>query len=184
VKLEADFGYVAEDQFFPATNEFTVDVDEAPSSAGFPPLPVQTLPTSVSTPVAILGPSADAGADGLKIPTTKPFDITWTAPTAPGDLTNQRLMVELHVSQSALDTGKNVNLYCAYPLTAGKASIPAEVLADVKARAGGGTPGGTLSLLAGGQRMVTVKDAATYIIEVARDTDSTDYNPGSPVTIE
>jgi hypothetical protein len=184
VKLESDFGYLAEDQFFPSTNEFTVDVDEAPTSNGFPPLPVQTLPTSVATPVPILTPSADAGADGLKIPVTKPFDITWTAPTGPGDLTNQRLMVEIHVGPSAFDTGRNVNLYCAYPLTAGKASIPAEVLADMKARAGGAATSGQLSLLSGGQRMVTVKDAVTYIIEVARDSDSTDYSPGTAFTLE
>jgi hypothetical protein len=184
VTLESDFGYVAEDQFFPATNEFTIDVDEAPTSTGFPPLPVQTLPTSVATPVPILLPSADAGADGLKISTTKPLEIKWTAPTGPGDLTNQRMMVELQVNPSEQDTGRFVRLFCAYPLTAGAASIPAEVLADMKARAGGGTPGGNLSLLAGGQRTVTVKDTATYVVEVARESDSTDYTPATGVTLE
>jgi hypothetical protein len=141
------------------------------------------LPTSVATPVPIVAPSADAGADGLTVSTAKAFEIKWTAPTGPGDLTNQRLMVELAVNPSAQDTGRFVKLYCAYPLSAGSASIPAEVLADIKARAGGGTPGGNLTLLAGGQRMVTVKDAATYIIEVARESDSTDYTSAT-VTIE
>lgn len=186
LKLEAATEYVAVDTIFPATNEFTVDVDQGPASAGFAALPVQTLPTSLATPLVMLTPSADAGADAgaLSIPTSKPYELTWTPPTGPGDLTNQRVILNLVVTPTSLETGKRLSLFCGFPLTAGKATIPSEVLKDLQARAGGGAAGGSLVFWAGGHRLITMKDATTYIIEVAREDSVADWTTARAVTLE
>lgn len=173
VILDPDFDYYAEDNILPSTNEFRVDISQGPTSTSFASLPIQTVPTSLPTPLALLTPTAvDAGARRT-IPIATPFELTWTAPSGPGDLTFQRVIVELNVSPSQQDTGRSANLFCGFPITSGKATIPAEVLQDMAAAAGGAPAGGLLAVFAGGQRTVTVKNT-TYIIAVNRD-DSTTF---------
>lgn len=161
--------YAGPDTILPFSNEFTVDIDQGPTADGFPALTPQTLVTSLNLPLSIKTPTF--GATPLEVPVTKPFELTWTPPAGPGDLTKQRVLVDISVQPTASDSGKVVNLYCAFPVTAGKASIPGEILADMKARSGGGeTVGATLTVYGGGQSVVTVKNAMTYIIEAALDT--------------
>lgn len=191
IDLVAAEGYAfADPDILPLSNDFTVDVSGT-SAASFSAFGLQTLPVSLNLPIAVTAPTGlqlptsppDPPAVAVEIPSTKPFDITWTAPTGPGDLTNQRVIIDVSFSPSATqDIGRSVNLYCAFPLTKGKASIPANVLTDIKARAGGGDIGGSITITAGGQKAIVVKDSL-YIIEVAR-ADSTDSPQGGVIALK
>jgi hypothetical protein len=164
---------------YPPVDTLTVNIELA-TSAGFAPMPVQTMRLPRATPVTVSAPAKpDAGAS-IGIPSTAPLTITWTAPTG-GFTAEQKISFVLKVAPTASTTAKITSLYCAFPLSAGTATIPTNVLADMKIRAGGPTPA-LLHVWAGSAKEVKTA-SSSYYVEVAR-TDSTTLQFDVPAKLQ
>lgn len=164
---------------FPKVDTYTVNV-ELSTSLGFSAMPVQTLRPPRNAPVTVTAPAApaDAGAP-IVIPSTAPLKLTWTVPA--GVTAEQKITFVLRVLGTAAVTAKLANLYCAFPQSAGTATIPANVLADMQTRAGGPSDA-QLHVFAGGAKEVKTA-SGSYYVEVTR-TDSTTLQFDVPAKLQ
>src|SRR5262249_33589914 len=143
----------------------------------FPAMGVQSLRSPLTAPITLTKPVApDAGAT-LTVPVTQAFEVAWPVPG--GTITEQRLFVSFTEIDNAAHS-KRAFLLCGYPLSQGQASIPANLLADLKSRLGSnGT--GFLRVSTGGQKEAT-PSGASYVIEVTRpDTTNLAFDPTNVV---
>lgn len=164
VEFDPSMGY-----FYPATVFAPVDTHtltvEVAGAGGLAALPVQTMRPPREAPVNVTAPAVpDAGAS-LNIPSTAPLAFTWTPPVG-GFVNEQKMAVRLQTQLTSAANSKLTKLYCAFPLSAGTATIPANVLAELKTRAGG-TADAVLHAFAGSAKEVTTA-TGSYFIEVVR----------------
>lgn len=122
-------------------------------------IPVQTFRAPPATQTTITKPTAPDGGP-LAVPSTLPFEVTWIAPDAGAE---QRLFVGF---SGLLGLQKQAHIFCGYPLSAGKATIPSNFLAEVRSRLGA-TGSGVLHIWVGGQKEVVV-GSDSFVIEVTR----------------
>jgi len=165
---------------YPPTDEFTVDVSQGPFTPAFPALLPQTLRPSLPVVTTVTSPTKTGSA--VAIPTDKPWTITWTAPA--GQLADQNLIVDLQIVPSGAEGARAPQLICNAPLAKGTFTIPAGVLQEAKAVSLPLSPEayGNLGLLAGGQKIVDVKNA-TYIVRAATE-KSTTFGPFEGVRLD
>ena len=152
------------DMIFPPDDSLTVQVQTG-GTATIAAVPVQTLRPPPATPVAVTKPAVPDGGV-LTVPSTVPFEVTWTAPDAGAE---QRVLIGFTGMTSAQ---KQAHIFCGYALSKGSASIPANLLAEVRSRLGG-NGSGSLHIQMGGQKEVVVGQDS-IVIEVTRP-DSTSF---------
>ncbi len=130
-----------------------------------PAMPVQTLHSPAVPLVEVSKPVLPTDGTNIQVAHDSPFVVQWTVPA--GDVANQRMVVSFSSLTSVNRIG---DLRCGYPLSAGQATIPANVMTEYWSRLGGGAAGvlanGVLRILAGDQREVVV-NGASYVIEIA-----------------
>jgi hypothetical protein len=162
--------YVFFGPVFPPNEALLVQLEGAGTTV-FPAMPVQSLNPPAFAPVVITKPVVpDAGA-AIVVPSTAPFEIVWTVPA--GATATKRVIFGFREISPATGGTKSASIFCSYPLTAGKGSIPPSVLADVKTRVGANASG-RLHIYAGGYKEF-VASGASYAIEVVRE-DSTSFS--------
>lgn len=174
--------------FFPATVYPPVDTYTASvqitAAQGFAPMPVESFRPSRENPIAMTAPAAPDAGVFAAIPSTAPYTITWTAPTG-GFVAEQVISVSIVTTGSSALTAKNSRLYCAFPLSAGTGTIPANVFAELRTR-GGASAGIALDALmhihSGAAKEVKVP-TGSYFIEVVRG-DSTSILNDNAVKIQ
>lgn len=151
------------DPVFPAGDALQVWV-EGTATESFPVMPAQVLRPPPADVVAVTAPAADA--DGaLLIDSAAPLAIAWTPPAAPQ--ADARMVFEM-TGIDDLDTSKIASLFCSFPLAAGSATIPANLLAEVRAQVGGtGSATGFVKAFAGGAKEFT-GGGVSYFLEVGR----------------
>ncbi|MFO0749691.1 MAG: hypothetical protein U1F43_29080 [Myxococcota bacterium] len=140
-------------------------------------MPSQTLPTSPEAVVEVTSPPFDPDLGGFHATAGAPLDLAWVPPV--GASTEQVMSFRMVVFPPA-GTQPFGDLFCAFPLSAGSATIPGNVTAELALRVGSGG-GGSGHLFAGGQLEYT-SPTASYIVEVARGFDSTSM--GGDVSID
>jgi hypothetical protein len=167
VQLQADpamWGnnqYIYPDIVYPASAEPVVQVAAAELAPTFPALVAQSLRPSSAT-VAVTSPPNTATTI---LSSTQGFSIAWTAPTG-ANVANQRFIMSLKLVGNTLGS-KTVFLSCAFPLSAGAGTIPANVLADAKAMLNDANVSGPLVFSAGGYAHVS-SASSSYVVEVSR----------------
>lgn len=146
---------------------FVVHV-EGSGSAAFPSMPAQSLPTALVGELDVTKPE-HPGGDPLSISSAQPFEITWTPPEDADP--NHRVIVQLR-ELAGEETPRGANVYCSYPIAAGKGTIAASLLAEIKRIASGTSfPVGALDIVAGGFKEFT-GGGASYVIHASRDDSS------------
>lgn len=156
-----DFGGV-----FPPTETLLVQI-EGSGSLAFPPMPAQSLPSPAAGAISFTKPVVDVdNPDPVVLTTSDTFEVTWTPPATPH--ADHRIILALQ-DIDAEEAPRLGNLHCSFPIAAGKGSIPANLLAELRSRVGGqGTATGLFHVLAGGYKEFT-GGGASYVIEVSRD---------------
>lgn len=158
---------------YPTVDTHTVSV-QLTAAQGFSPMPVEAFRPSRETPITITAPAEPDGGAFAPITSSAPYTITWTAPSG-GFVNEQQIVVAVAVTGSSALTAKNSNLYCAFPLGAGTATIPANVWSELKTRGGAGA-GATLDaqmhIYSGSGKEVKVP-TGSYFVEVARSDSTT-----------
>jgi len=145
---------------FPSNDDLQVTVEGAGSDA-FPAMPAQALRPPPATLVKLTAPAHDGGP--LSVSSTQPLQLTWTPPaSAKAGATMVVAFTEIKVPPS----GKTASLFCNYPLAAGSAKVPPNLLAALKAVVGAGAAG-TLSVFAGGGKEFTA-NGASYVLAASR----------------
>jgi len=161
-ECQGDYGY-----FDPYTfaNDSTVTVALAGDAVAG--MPSQTLSTSPEDIVEVTSPFFDEELGGFHVTAGEPLDLAWVPPA--GATADQQLSFRLVI----FPTGSQPlgDLFCAFPLSAGSATIPANVTAELALRVGSGGAGYG-HLLAGGQ-LEYQSATSSYVIEAARGFDST-----------
>lgn len=160
---------------FGDSSEFQVQI-QGNGSPTFPPLTAQLLrPFPIASVTTVTKP-VKAATGPTEVISTASLDIVWTA--AAGAQADHRLIVALgNISKS--ESPQRAELRCAYPLSAGQASIPKELLTELRNRvtpANANNPTGSMRIWAGGQAEVSA-GGQSYVIELARR-DSTTFATG------
>lgn len=158
------FAFLDGINIFPPDDSLTLQVQTG-GTATVGAMPVQTLRPPPAAQVTVTAPAVPDGGV-LNIPSTLPFNVTWTAPDAGADLRVFIGILELDSVQ------KRANIYCGYPLSAGKATVPANFLGEVRARLGVASQG-KIHIWVGGQKEAVV-GSDSFVIEVTRP-DSTNF---------
>ncbi len=159
--------------YYPEAQDIHLQLSTDGMNTGIPDLPVTTLHTPAFSAINFTAPAEpDGGAcnvGGFTIPHDQPFQIQWAVPDA--GVSDQRVAVALYgflsPSPSVYDSAE---IWCGYPLSAGQATIPADVLTEVWNRLGGATDAGEplsfeLQVTEGDQREVVV-NGASFVITV------------------
>jgi hypothetical protein len=172
--MENAYAYFGE--VFGANDTLTVQVATA-GTIYIPALALQTLKPPAAAAVTVTAPTKPAPVGmipgRLTIPSTQPFEIKWTVPG--GNVADKRIVFAFS-GITGTPPLKNVALFCGYPLAQASATIPANVLADLKSRAGTGA-NGQVHIWVGGQKEVSA-GGASYVIEVTRNDTTTLHLPG------
>lgn len=175
-------GYVFIGPVFPFTDALNVELSGT-STVAFPGIPVQTLEPSAAAEVVVSKPVLPDSGD-LKIPHTSAFDIAWTAPGS--GTANKKIAFVLSISPTSAIGAKVAILHCAFPLAAGQASVPANILADLRDRATAGTgttnPTGFVHVFAGAKKEIAIT-TTSYVVEAAR-IDSTSLHDNFNVELQ
>ena len=154
--------YFVEGPIFPPDDALLVHVEGAGTFA-FPAMPVQVLRPPPADLVAVTAPALD-DAGTLGIPSTKPLQVTWTAPA------NAKADARMTFTFTGLDadvTASQGALYCSYPLASGQATIPANVLTELRTRVGGTNARGAIQVYAGGSKEFSA-NGASYFLATSR----------------
>ena len=182
VRLSADpatYGsnqYIYPSAVFAPTAEPAIQFALAESPPGFPAITVQTLHPRA----ALVTLTSPPDLDMTMLSATQPLQVTWTAPTGV-NVASQRLIMELDIIGSALGS-RHALLSCNFPLSAGTATIPANVFEDTKAQVRAGDAAGALTFQAGGYvRQGT--GGVSYILEAVK-IDSTSWPSGRTAKIQ
>lgn len=145
---------------FPSDDALQVVVESAGTDS-FPAMAGQALRPPPAELVPVTAPATDAGV--LTVDSTTSLPITWTAPATPQS--GGRMIFEYSVIDGPASS-KIASIFCSYPLSAGSAAIPANLLAEVRARIGAGAVG-YLKVYAGGAKEVA--DAGvSYVLLASR----------------
>jgi hypothetical protein len=129
-----------------------------------PALPPTAVRSPAVTPVQVTSPTRPDGGAGISISTSAAFDIAWKVPA--GDLGEQQLIVSF-LDLTDAKSARVMNFSCGFPLAAGSAKIPQEVLSDIKSRLGSPLTG-SIEFHSGGFKEVR-QGGASYKLEVHGD---------------
>ncbi|MBX3262294.1 MAG: hypothetical protein KF782_21610 [Labilithrix sp.] len=151
---------------FPPTETLIVQI-EGSGALAFPLMPAQSLPSPAAGALTIAKPAVDPdSADPVGIPTSEPFELVWTPPATPH--ADHRVILALE-DATGEESPRIASLHCSFPIAAGKGTVPANLLTELKSRIGGsGTPSALMQVVAGGYKEFT-GGGASYVIEVSRD---------------
>ena len=139
-------------------------------------IPVQSLRPSAPDAVTLTKPVTPAEGSSWVVSTTKAFELAWTVPASPGP--DQRILFGMLVFPTETPGSKWSTLHCSFPISAGSATIPPEIFADMKRRAGATTTADMLMwFFAGGQKEFT-GGGASYVIEAVRVDSVSPARPG------
>lgn len=183
VAYDPSMGYFAFVTAYPPVDTYTASV-QITAAQGFAPMPAEVFRPSRETPIVITSPSAPDADVLAPIPSTAPYTIAWTAPTG-GFVNEQVISVSIFASGSSALTAKNTHLYCTFPLSAGTGTIPANVLTELRTRAGasaGTAVDAKMHIHSGGAKEVKVP-TGSYFVEVVR-VDSTTIANDNNVKIQ
>jgi hypothetical protein len=157
-----------------------ISIEGTPFVPALAPTALKMTTITSAAPVAIIVPvkmkdSPDAQST-LTVSGAAGLPIKWTPPL--GDLGEQKMILTMFnlKGESSPLTGR---MSCAFPLGAGSATIPSEVLVDLKKRLGGSVSG-VINLRAGAYGVFGTD--ATYVVVVADD-GSTTFAPERDVLL-
>lgn len=167
---------------FGDSSEYQVQI-QGNGTVTFPPLTAQLLrPFPVAAVTTVTKP-VKAATGQTEVISTQSLDVVWTPPA--GAQADHRLIVALG-NISKAESPQRAELRCGYPLSAGTASIPKELLTELRNRvtpANANNPAGTLRIWAGGQAEVSAA-GQSYVVELARR-DSTTFATGdAPIVLK
>ncbi len=175
---------IGESLFFPGiSSRVQVQIENGYPEVGIHPMPVTTLRSSPFGMIHVLTPALpDAGS--LVVRSDQDFNITWNVPTTGGadaGGAGERMILDLFF---LLGTGgaRAADIRCSAPVAAGRGSLPASLLREVKVRLSPSAPieGAKLRIRSGDQREVVIPGGpggfdATYWIELSSPFESTDF---------
>lgn len=132
--------------------------------------------------VRVTSPTMPDGGDSLVVKSSEPFDVKWTAPT--GAVGDEKLIVTFFSLQSDAVVAE---LRCAFPVGAGQATVPVELMKELRTTLGesaGGAVPGFIRIRSGDFKIVSQPNAA-YTIEVSHLTDiSFEEGADTPISLE
>jgi hypothetical protein len=128
-------------------------------------LPVVTLQTPGQPKVVVTQPTPPDGGADLVIETAEALEVKWTPPSNPGNL---RFIMYFN---DLLAPGKKGDIACHFPLSAGKGTIPASLLKELRARFGQNISG--FAYYGVGDAKEVVIGNTSYFIVVTRVVDAT-----------
>lgn len=155
--------------------EYQVQI-QGNGSPTFPPLTAQLLRPFPIAAVTTVTKPVKAATGQTEVLSTQSLDVAWTPPA--GAQADHRLIVALG-NLSKAESPQRAELRCGYPLSAGQANIPKELLTELRSRitpANANNPMGSMRIWAGGQAEVSAA-GQSYVIELARR-DSTTFATG------
>jgi hypothetical protein len=154
------------------SSTLTVSLTEAP---GFPAMPDRAVRPPPAAAVVITAPDPGPPPPNSFLPVvtlspSSPFEIVWNVPASPR--ADHRIFVGSVVSRNfAQPPRTSAGIYCSFPITAGRGSIPVSAL-SYAAQAVGLPAGGGLHIGSGDWKEVA-GPGYSYVIEITRPQSGT-----------